>query len=155
MAHTEIRYDTDYRWDELASGGVVARLTHFACEARLLHNKCWNSATGDRQLLDHEQGHFDIAEINARRIQKTFDRWIAADKLHGRGRDEAAAIADLDKQIHALMGKFFDREEADQVEYDRVTHHGDVFAEQAKQRARQRELLKETAPKAGGGPKSK
>jgi hypothetical protein len=146
MTDVEIRYTTRYRWDEPTPGKVSARLTRFDCQAVLLPEKCWNKEPDDRRLLDHEQGHFDITEINARRAQQTFDQLIADQRLVGNGSDERSAVSDLDKKVHDEMQKVFDRERDEQIKYDRVTNHGRSFAAQAKQRAAIDKLLKESEP---------
>jgi hypothetical protein len=144
MTDVEIRYTTRYRWDEPTPGKVSARLTRFDCQAVLLLEKCWNKEPDDLRLLDHEQGHFDITEINARRAQKRFDQLITDQGLLGYGSDERSAVADLDKKVHDEMQKIFDRERDEQIKYDRATNHGRSFAAQAKQRAAIDKLLKES-----------
>jgi predicted secreted Zn-dependent protease len=148
MTDVEIRYTTRYRWDEPTPGKVSARLTRFDCQAVLVPGKCWNKEPDDLRLLDHEQGHFDITEINARRAQKRFEQLIADQGLIGYGSDERSAVADLDKKVHDEMQKVFDRERDEQIKYDRVTNHGRNFAAQAKQRAAIDKLLNEMDPKA-------
>ena len=147
MTDVEIRYTTRYRWDEPMPGNVSARLTRFDCQAVLLPEKCWNKEPDDLRLLDHEQGHFDITEINARRAQKRFDQLITDQGLLGYGSDERSAVADLDKKVHDEMQKIFDRERDEQIKYDRVTNHGRNFAAQAKQRAAIDKLLNEMGSK--------
>ena len=122
-------------------------MSEFEIQAQLLRDKCWNREPTDLRLLDHEQGHFDITEIHVRRAQQKFDRLIATEGCVGHGRTETAAVADLKKQIRALMQQTFDKERDDQIEYDKATNHGREFTEQAKQRAAQRAQLKETDPK--------
>src|SRR5205814_1087933 len=108
---------------------------------------CWNKAPMDLRLLDHEQGHFDISELNARKAQKKFDKLIADKALVGHGRDERSAIADLDKQIHEEMKSIFAQENDEQIEYDRATNHGRDFPAQAKERKLLDERLKQSEPK--------
>jgi hypothetical protein len=146
MTDVEIRYTTRYRWDEPTPGNVSARLTRFECQAVLLPEKCWNKEPDDLRLLDHEQGHFDVTEINTRRAQKRFDQLIADQGLIGYGSDERSAVADLDKKVHDEMQKVFDRERDEQIKYDRASNHGRNFAAQAKQRAAIDKLLKESKP---------
>jgi hypothetical protein len=147
MTDVEIQYTTRYRWEGTAQGEASAWLTRFDCEAVLKRDKCWNKEPDDLRLLDHEQGHFDIAEINARRAKKRFEELIADKELIGHGADERSAVADLDKRVHDEMQKVFDREQAEQIEYDRATRHGRDFAAQAERRTAIRDLLKETASK--------
>ncbi len=147
MTDVEIHYSTRYRWEGTTSGEVSAWLTRFDCESMLMRDKCWNKEPDDLRLLDHEQGHFDISEINARKAQQHFKQLIADKTLVGHGADERSAMANLDKQVHDEMQKVFDREQAEQIEYDRATRHGRDFAAQAKQRAAIDKLLKATEQK--------
>jgi hypothetical protein len=147
MTHTEIRYATRHRWDEAKTGTVTAWLTRFDCYAALLCDKCWIKEPMDVRLIDHEQGHFDITEINARRAQRKFDRLIAEKGLTGHGNDEASAVADLNKQVRDQMQQVFDKEREEQIDYDRVTNHGRNHSAQAEQRRLQHDRIKELDPK--------
>jgi Bacterial protein of unknown function (DUF922) len=147
MTHTDIRYTTRYRWDEAKTGTVTAWLTRFDCYAALLRDKCWIKEPMDLRLIDHEQGHFDITEINAGRAQKKFDQLIAEKSLTGHGHDEASAVADLDKQVRDQMQHVFDKEREEQIEYDRVTNHGRNHSAQAKQRRIQHDRIQELESK--------
>jgi hypothetical protein len=147
VTHSEIRYTTRYHWEESKPGTVTASLTRFDCHSQLLCDKCWNRAPMDLRLLDHEQGHFDIAELNARQGQKIFDKLIADKTLVGHGRDERSAVADLDKKVRDEMKAVFDQENDEQIEYDRATNHGREFAAQAKQRKLIDERLKQSEQK--------
>jgi predicted secreted Zn-dependent protease len=147
MTFAEIRYTTRYRWDESKPGQVTAYLTRFKSNARLLCDKCWIKEPMDLRLLAHEQGHFDITEIHARRSREKIEKLMADKSLIGHGHDERTAIADLDKQIHDQMQTIFDEERADQIEYDRATSHGRDFPAQDRERKRLDEKLKESGEK--------
>lgn len=74
----------------------------------------------DRQLLEHEQLHFDIAEVNVRRIRARFVefRHVCADPGGTRPIQQMIARADRDLQ-------------EEQQRYDRETSHGvDVRAQE-------------------------
>ena len=66
------------------AGQHEARLTAIKVYSVFLPEASWWAAKEDEWLLDHEQGHLDIAEIAARRLQLTFNRrfkakrWISA-----------------------------------------------------------------------------
>jgi hypothetical protein len=47
-------------------------ITSYNIEAIFIKNKSW-TITSDIQTLEHEQLHFDITELYARKIRKTFD----------------------------------------------------------------------------------
>jgi hypothetical protein len=147
MTYTEIRYTTRYRWDESKPDHATAYLTRFNTYARLFSDKSWIKEPMDLRLLAHEQGHFDISEINARRAREKIKKLMADKKLVGHGRDERSAIADLDKKIQDQMQTIFDEERTEQTEYDRATNHGRDFPAQDRERKRIDEELKESAEK--------
>ncbi len=147
MSFTEIRYTSRHRWEESKQGQVTASLVRFDCWSQFDGDKSWNKEPTDLRLLAHEQGHFDIAELYARRAQKRFDKIIADKSLVGHGRDERTAVADLNRKIRDEMKAVFDSERDEQAEYDRLTTHGRDFEAQAKERKRIDERLKESAPK--------
>lgn len=147
MSFTEIRYKTRHRWEESKQGQVTAWLVRLDCWSQFDGDKSWNKEPTDLRLLGHEQGHFDISELNARQAQKRFDKLIADKALVGRGRDERAAVADLNRKIQAEIKAVFDHERDEQSEYDRATNHGRDFEAQAKERKRLDERLKESEPK--------
>ena len=69
--------------------------------------------TLDRQLLDHEQLHFDLAEIAARKIRKRFEDF----------KDGCFDARDTEP-IQAMVAEV-DRElQEEQHRYDRETAHG-------------------------------
>ncbi|HKD35707.1 MAG TPA: DUF922 domain-containing protein, partial [Pirellulales bacterium] len=134
-------------WDESKPGHVTAYLTRFNTYARLFCDKCWIKEPMDLRLLSHEQGHFDITEIHARRARQKIEKLMADKSIVGHGRDERTAIADLEKKIHDEMQTIFDDERAEQIEYDRVTNHGRDHPAQDRERTRIDEELKATAEK--------
>lgn len=147
MTFTEIRYTTRYRWEESKPGHVTAYLKRFNTSARLQCDKSWIKEPMDLRLLAHEQGHFDITEIYARRARQKIEKLMADKSLVGHGRDERSAIAELEKEIHDQMQTFFDEERAAQIEYDRATNHGRDFPAQDRERKRIDEELEESAEK--------
>jgi hypothetical protein len=146
MTYVGIRYTSEYRWDEKRRGDVEARLIAINVFANVDRSQSWIRAPGDLRLLDHEQGHFDIAEANARRAQAKIDAMIKANQLVGHGRDERSARADLDRRLKARMDEVFDDDAKAQKEYDRVTDHGRAHAAQAEQRRLQKEALEPAKP---------
>jgi hypothetical protein len=84
----------------------------------------------DMQLLEHEQLHFDLAEVAARRIRNRFDELKGA--CAGPGTTEAfqEAVAQFDRDL-----------QAEQSTYDRETNHGTRVREQDQWRRRIRQQL--------------
>ena len=120
----------------------VAKLTGIEIIASIERGKSWLFSPHDEKLLDHEQGHFDVTEITVRRALRKFNELIAGEGVTGHGHDRPSAIGDLNRQVKAMMKGFFDQEDQEQVEYDRMTHHGTVPATQAEQRQKQHAALK-------------
>lgn len=150
---TWVHYNTQHEWREVKKDTYVAKLTGIEVIATVERGKSWNHSPHDAKLLDHEQGHFDISELTARRALRKINGLIAGQGITGHGHDQASAIADLSRQVKAIMQGFFDQEDQEQAQYDRVTHHGTVPATQAEQRKKQRAELKELAD-AAAKPKS-
>ena len=64
-----------------------------------------------RSALGHEQTHFDLAEVHARRIQ----RYFAA---------LAGACRKTDPELRDLVGRLVNEEKTEQQRYDAETNHG-------------------------------
>jgi hypothetical protein len=86
----------------------------------------WNPKPGSRTppewILRHEQGHFDLAELFARRLDREAAAAAAASK--GSGATEAGAVDDLVRRFEAHLVSA--RREFEELEdrYDRETRHG-------------------------------
>ena len=77
-----------------------------------------NDTTQRRTVLGHEQTHFDLAEVHARIMRRTF-------------RELARPCAKSDGQLSALAQRLADEEKAEQRRYDAETKHGLLAAQQA------------------------
>ncbi len=120
---------------------IEAQLTEFDAFAILKRDQSWNAQPNNARLLDHEQGHFDLAELNARRMRQNIAKLLTGAGLVGKGRDRAAADANLEELLRARLKVFNDRDVQDQEQYDQITRHGTKPIEQAEQRKAQREAL--------------
>jgi hypothetical protein len=105
---------------------ISAFLTQFEATAVSNPAKSWNHG-GKRNpdLLDHEQGHFDITQIHAQRLELKMRKLLAVKKPPGgTGESEAAALealnALLDKECRAAKAA----SDEENHEYDRLTTHG-------------------------------
>jgi len=146
MTFTSTHYNIRYRWKEVKPGKVEARLTSFDVTADVDRRQSWNMRPTDDRLLDHEQGHFDVTELWARRIQKKFNDLMATGAIVGHGTDEATAVADLDQQVDARVHDFLDLEHKEQEQYDITTHHGTYHKSQADERQKQLAALHDKSP---------
>ncbi len=77
-----------------------------------------NDSTQRRTILRHEQTHFDLAEVHARRMRRAFD-------------DLARPCSQTDGQLGALAERLTQEEKAEQRRYDAETHHGLLADQQA------------------------
>lgn len=142
---TDIRFDARYEAKTAARETTIS-LTDVRVRAVFLIDRSWSVRKTDRTLLDHEQGHFDVTQIHALQLELALLKGIREGKpLTGRGRRGDEAIADLRKQLLAVIGAGSDRAAAAQKDYDLLTRQGTAGLKQREQRGRQRQLLREIA----------
>jgi len=77
-----------------------------------------NDSMQRRTVLGHEQTHFDLAEVHARRMQRAFG-------------DLARPCARTDAELSALAQRLTQEEKAEQRRYDEETNHGLLADQQA------------------------
>ena len=77
-----------------------------------------NDSAQRRTILRHEQTHFDLAEVHARRMRRAF-------------RDLARPCAKTDAELSALARRLAQEEKAEQRRYDAETDHGLLADQQA------------------------
>jgi hypothetical protein len=141
----EIRYEYRSVVEQRAADLWTARITSFTCTAVVEPAKCWTTQPESLRVLDHEQGHFDLTEIAARRTQKHFAGLVLNRKAAANGRDRRAAERTLDAQIKKAMNELYDGLATAQKTYDEETRHGTAILAQSRHRAWQRaELEKPT-----------
>ena len=75
-------------------------------------------STQRRTILGHEQTHFDLAEVHARRMRRAFE-------------ELTHACAQTDKEIQALLQRLTQDEKSEQRRYDAETNHGLIADQQA------------------------
>ena len=147
LTYAELQYRYTYQWKE--SGGTI---TTYPIEVTLFsivdQNRSWNDRPQDLRILDHEQGHFDIAEIEARKDQEKMKKMVADKTFLGKGKTETEAKKDLESQMNKEFQKLVDALMVVQREYDRVTYHGTNLQAQAETRkVHQAALFVPTVPK--------
>ena len=143
MTYAELRYSYHYRFEE-KNGRATAWPVDVEVFAVMVRAKSWNTQPQSVRILDHEQGHFDLAEIHARRASEKLNKALADRKYIGRGKTEAEARTDLESQLNKAFEALVDQLMAEQKEYDRATQHGLADAAQAEARKVQKEQLEET-----------
>lgn len=111
-AMTHSRIGLDAKFDE--GSFIIDVNTYF------IRNKSWSKNKGSEDLLAHEQVHFDIAELIARKIRKAYSEYTATDV------QETGDF--LQETYNEYYGPVWDSYNA----YDEETHHGLIEEEQAK-----------------------
>jgi hypothetical protein len=125
---------------------VSAFLTQFDATAVSNPSKSWNHGGKNPELLDHEQGHFDITQAHALRLEIKMRKTLAAKKPPaGSGESEAAAVQSLNALLEKeyLAAKAAANEE--NVEYDNLTVHGTALEKQRELRHVHHETLNKLA----------
>ena len=135
MVFTELRYDFQYTWKSVGAKGV-AKPTKIHVWAAMDREKSWwkDKEGANAALLDHEQGHFDVDQSHALRLQLELQKLIAAGKLVETAKDETAAKDSLKKYFQRLIEQEAALSKQDNQEYDQITNHGIDTIKQAEVR---------------------
>jgi Bacterial protein of unknown function (DUF922) len=102
-------------------------------------DRCKSGSIKEKQtpkLLKHEQGHFDISEIWARRLNKKLQG------LCGRGKTVKEAEDDLKKEVDKLFDEHFKDLDKMQKDYDKETEGSRNDAKQTEWNKKISDLLK-------------
>jgi len=147
LAYTWTRIVYEYRYDASSRGGeVTATLSEFEVTASVDRAASWNARPEDRRLLDHEQGHFDLAQIAALQMLVAVERMRREGKLlAAEGRTKAEAANRLRLKIAEFVKKHETAAAEEHREYDRFTNYGLVGSAQAEARKSQREAIEKLA----------
>lgn len=142
----DIIWSSQYR---TAGRGRVAsaHLTQFQASAVTYPGKSWNRwKKFNPDLLDHEQGHFDLTHIHALRLEIKM-RKLLAGKMPpgGSGETEAAAVEALNALLVKEGAATKAAADEENIEYDRLTAHGTALDKQREIRRVHHETLKKLA----------
>jgi hypothetical protein len=146
-AYTAVRVRLRYRYGtQTQNGQISVRLESINVFSVFVRDQSWWAPLADKRLLDHEQGHFDIAEACARRAQLHFNAMFERDApLTASGQTTSDAARQLARKIERLLRHFNDAATLAHQEYDRITHHGNLLRTQAEQRRVQKATLNRLA----------
>jgi hypothetical protein len=111
--------------------------------AVVFRDKSWNIAPGDADLLDHEQGHVDLATIYALRARAVVRRMLARGELTVTAKDEATAKKEFEKRLKKTLDDELAALSEENRRYDRETRHGGDRERQREHRAHHARLLRE------------
>ena len=134
MLFPEIRYDFRYSWK--GGGKVTVSATSVTIWSAVDQKKSWFKAkeTANAELLDHEQGHFDVAQCHALRLQTECDRLLAGQKLSVVAASEEEGKAALRERLQKLVKQVAAESHQENEEYDRLSVHGSEGTQQAELR---------------------
>ncbi len=146
-AQTAAWSEFEYKWKHayrLETNGTsrVATLTDIDIWASVRRDKSWNLRPRSAILLDHEQGHFDIAQTQALRARLQLLKDLGKVGVpQGRGRNTDEALQALDVALAKTLTELLDPAKKAHADYDEVTKRGDLAPEQALSRKVQRAAL--------------
>jgi hypothetical protein len=136
VANTEcaVRYEYRSVIEPVGRDRWAVRVTRFNCFAVLVPDKCWHTQPLSSRILDHEQGHFDLAEIAARRARRQFAERMRDGKVIASGRERRTAERQLDEEVKKAMDEVYAALAQAQKTYDEETRHGTAFRAQRRHR---------------------
>lgn len=140
LTTTELKYDFRYHFSKRGEK-CTGRVESIEVFAVVLQTQSWNQRPQDKVLLDHEQGHFDLTQIQALQAQAELTRRLKEESLVAVGKTESQVQQALNGEVRKLLRPFGDAAKLHNDEYDRVTAHGTLPTEQAQARKEQKELL--------------
>ena len=143
---TSLQFHFKYR-SETKNGQRVVTLTDIDVWAVLTCDKSWNLRPTDPLLMDHEQGHFDLTEVQARLARNQLRRLMKRrDALtFAKAPREAEAVAKLKAAIAKFMEAYTEACQANHQAYDEATRNGREDTAQANERRQQQAQLEALA----------
>ncbi len=127
-------------------GSYTSKYTDLKYSSVVDEGQSYNKRPNDEELLKHEQGHFDLSELEARK--RNADKKKALDKLEGTGSTPQEAEADLDKKLDEHTKEVNKGLNEKQEQYDNETDHSKNGAKQKEWNKKIDDGLKSTTPKS-------
>ena len=127
---TQFAFDFKYRYKSTARATTVT-LDSITITACIRRDQSWNRHPDNKALMDHEQGHADIAQIHCLQARRSFRTRLAK----GQGPSATAAslkeaVASLERAIRKEIAAFEKEARDADAEYDRVTANGTGLQQQ-------------------------
>lgn len=138
---TQLGYDFRYRYKSSARN-TTATLDGITIEAYIRRDRSWNRKPDDKALLDHEQGHADIALIHCLQARLAFRKLQKGQGLSATASSLKEATAALEREVKKQMAAFEKSARDADAEYDRETRNG-LGAQQAEWRRVQAETIQQ------------
>jgi hypothetical protein len=129
-SHARAIFDPDQSWWRPANASIWGGINEGLSRSQLEHRR--TASERDMDLLRHEQLHFDLTELSARRIRKQLEDLSLACATPGGDGHIGTAIAEIERAWTE-----------EQSRYDRDTDHGADTVTQRKWELRVRRRLEE------------
>lgn len=127
-----------YRYETQVRGRrATARITLVEVDAVVIRDQSWNRLPQDQELLDHEQGHFDLTQIAALETRLYF----AGNRIVRTAATPQRATEMVEAELNRKMQEFIQELKLRHEEYDRLTNHGQIASSQREQRRLQQQQL--------------
>ena len=104
----------------------------------MLPQHSWNRAPQDRQLLDHEQGHFDITEVQLRKAILKLKSPSSRSLFRSSGNSRTRAVHRFEETLARFLEPFVEASRKQHEHYDKVTGHGKNRVAQETSRKKQK-----------------
>ena len=131
FATARATFDPSRSWWRTTYGNVWGSAGDRTSASRTQTSARRNVMVLDAQLLEHEQLHFDIAELAARRLRTRFEDFKDGCAEPGGVESIQAMVVEIDREL-----------QEEQSRYDRETNHGADARTQDRWRRRVQGLLK-------------
>lgn len=144
MVFPDIR--VEYRYKTLKQGSIVTlRPEGVQVWSAIDRKRSWFSrkAQPAKELLDHEQGHFDLFEIAALQLQQKIDNQLSAGKIQYTARSEQAALDKWSKELQSWVTEVVKETNEISKQYDSLSSNGRSPEPQAELRQLQKRTLKQ------------
>jgi hypothetical protein len=141
-SHTEVRYAYNTQVSRRRNR-VRLQLNEIELFAVFVGDKSWNDSKQNGALLDHHQGHLDLAQIASLELQQEFDEALRKERqsLVGEGGSEQEAQQDLQQKIEKRMLARIAQLEQEHKYFDENTRYGTDAEAESRERRKQLELL--------------
>lgn len=149
LAFTWTRIKYEYQYDYVQQGSTfMVTVTEFDSTAFIDRAVSWNALTRDRRLMDHEQGHFDIAHLASLRFRWQVEQLRkAGTPISAQGPLLRGALQQIDQKLSDLSQKHSKAATAEHTRYDQMTSHGTLGSAQQDARKKQQKAIKQLTQK--------
>lgn len=126
---SELKFRYGYQ-TQIRGRQATARITLVDVDAVVIRDQSWNRLPQDQELLDHEQGHFDLTQIAALVARLYFAR----NRIVRTAATSERATEMVEAELNRKMQEFIQDLKLRHEQYDRLTNHGQIASSQRDQR---------------------